>query len=137
MQLTNFVDYSLRSLMFLGSHSGKRCTVKEISEYYGISHNHIVKVIHRLSQLEYIITIKGKGGGIKLAPHTQNLKIGTLIEQIESSMELVECFNSKTNTCLITNFCQLKHYLYEAKAAFIDTLNQYTLEDAIQHWQKI
>ena len=66
MQLTQFTDYGLRSLMYLAVHSGKRCSVREIAEHYRISRNHLVKVIHRLAQLEYITSSKGKGGGIEL-----------------------------------------------------------------------
>jgi Rrf2 family nitric oxide-sensitive transcriptional repressor len=135
MQLTNFVDYGLRSLMYLAFQSDKLCTVKEISEYYDISHNHIVKVVHRLSQLGYITSSKGKGGGIKIAPHSFNLKIGDLIKELEPTMHLVECFNKDSNTCKITNFCQLKHYLYDANEAFIKSLNHYTLADAIKNWK--
>ena len=135
MQLTNFVDYSLRSLMYLAAKPGKLCTSKEISEYYGISHHHIVKVIHRLAQLGHLVSSKGKGGGIKLALPAESLKIGDLIKQLEPTMQLVECFNQDTNSCKISNFCQLKHFLHEANSSFIESLNHYTLKDAIKNWK--
>lgn len=132
MQLTNFTDYGLRSLMYLANQKNKVCNVKEISEYYGISRNHLVKVVHRLGQLGYIISSKGKGGGIRLACDPHNLKLGYLIKQLEPNMHLVECFNQKKNTCKIVNFCKLKHYLYEANQSFIKTLNNYTLADTFK-----
>lgn len=135
MQLTGFVDFGLRSLMYLASQPDKLCTVKEISEYYEISHNHIVKVVHRLAQLGYITSCKGKGGGIKINPDSLTMKIGDLIQQLEPTMHLVECFNKDKNTCKITNFCQLKHYLYEANESFIQSLNRYTLADSIKNWK--
>lgn len=132
MQLTTFTDYGLRSLMYLGLESGKLCSVKEIAEHYGISRNHLVKVVHRLAQLGYIVSSKGFGGGIKLAVNAMALRLGDLIQQLEPNMHLVECFNKATNSCTLTSNCQLKHYLHEANAAFIKTLNQYTLADVIQ-----
>ena len=132
MQLTAFTDYGLRSLMYLGIEPEKLCSVKEISEHYAISRNHLVKVVHRLAQLGYIASSKGKGGGIKLAIDATQLKLGDLVKQLEPNMYLVECFNKETNRCKITRTCQLKHYLYEANDAFIKTLNKYTLADAIQ-----
>ncbi len=131
MQLTSFTDYGLRTLMFLAAHPDRMSSVKEIAEHFDISRNHLVKVVHRLSQLTYIETVKGKGGGIKIAKDTTKLRLGDLISELEPNMNMVECFDPKTNTCRITQSCQLKHYLFEATTSYIDVLNQYTLADAI------
>jgi Rrf2 family nitric oxide-sensitive transcriptional repressor len=133
MQLTIFTDYGLRSLMYIAAHPTRLCSVKEIAEHYGISRNHLVKVVHRLSQLGYIASSKGKGGGIKLAKSPEKLKIGDLIRELEPHMQLVECFNKDTNTCRITSSCKLKHYLADADKAFTASLNRYTLADAVQN----
>lgn len=117
--------------MYLAAQPDRLCSVREIAEYYGISRNHLVKVAHRLSQLGYIQSTKGKGGGIKLAHDPSELKIGALIRALEPGMELVECFNPATSTCKITSSCQLKHFLFEANSAFVDSLNRRTLADAV------
>lgn len=132
MQLTIFTDYGLRSLMFLAANPDRLCSVKEISEHYGISRNHLVKVVHRLAQLGHIQSTKGKGGGIKLARKPETLKLGDLVRQLEPNMHLVECFNKDTNTCKITSACKLKHYLMDANEAFIATLNKHNLADTVR-----
>lgn len=131
MQLTMFTDYALRSLMFIASHPDRLSSVKEISEHYDISRNHLVKVIHKLATLGYIVTTKGKGGGLAMAKNPEDLRLGDLVQQLEANMDIVECFNKETNTCRIINSCQLKHYLMEANAAFVNTLNKYTLATCI------
>ncbi len=131
MQLTVFTDYGLRSLMYLAANPDKICSVREISEHYGISRNHLVKVVHRLAQLGYITSTKGKGGGIKLAKKSSTLKLGDLIQKLEPNMDLVECFDMKTNTCKVVSQCRLKHYLADANKVFIKTMNQHTLDDAV------
>lgn len=133
MQLTTFTDYGLRTLMYLAAHTDTRSSVKEIAEHYNISRNHLVKVVHRLSQLSYIKTTKGKGGGIKISKNAAKLRLGDLIAELEPHMNIVECFDSKTNTCRITDSCQLKHYLFEANQSFVETLNKYTLADTIKN----
>lgn len=133
MQLTSFTDYGLRSLMYLAACPDRLSSVKEVAEYYGISRNHLVKVVHRLAQLGYIETSKGKGGGIRLAQDAGKLQLGDLVNALEPNMNIVECFNNATNTCQITSTCQLKHCLYEASQAFTDVLNQYTLADVIKN----
>ena len=133
MQLTRFTDYSLLTLMYVAARSENLASVKEVADHYGISRNHLVKVVHRLSQLGYIKTTKGKGGGIKIAKDAENLRLGDLIKQLEPNMNMVECFDAKTNTCRITGSCQLKHYLFEATQDFINTMNKYTLADTMQN----
>lgn len=131
MQLSAFSDYGLRTLMYLAAVPDRHCNVREIAEHYGISRNHLVKVVHRLSQLGYIATTRGKGGGIRLAMSAQELRLGDLVEALEP-MQLVECFDHETDTCKITSVCGLKHYLYDANRAFLKSLNQHTLADTIQ-----
>ena len=132
MQLTSFTDYGLRTLMYLAEHPDRLSSVKEVSEYHSISRNHLVKVVHRLSQLGYIYSTKGKGGGIRIAQGMKKLRLGDIITNLEPNMYMVECFDEKTNTCKITSSCQLKHYLFEATKKFIETMNEYTLADAIK-----
>lgn len=131
MQLTVFTDYGLRSLMYLASKTDKRSSVRDIAEHYGISRNHLVKVVHRLAQLGYITSTKGKGGGILLAQDAAQMRLGDIVKRLEPNMDLVECFNPETNTCRIVSACRLKHFLADANKAFITTLNQHTLADAV------
>lgn len=130
MQLTTFTDYSLRAMMFMAQHNDRLCNVKEIAEFYDISRNHLVKVVHRLSQLGYVMTQKGKGGGIRLAAHAHGLKLGDLVAQLEPNMHLVECFGAD-NKCRITATCRLRHVLYDSQKAFLASLNAYTLADIL------
>jgi Rrf2 family nitric oxide-sensitive transcriptional repressor len=133
MQVTIFTDYGLRCLMFLSAQEeDKISSVREIADYYSISYNHLVKVVHQLSQLGHIISIKGKGGGLKLAPHARSLRLGDLVKELEPHMDLVECFDKETNSCKITASCELKHYFFEARESFIKSLNKHTLKDTLK-----
>ncbi len=131
MQLTQFTDYGLRSLMYLAAQPDRLCSVREIAEHYAISRNHLVKVVHRLAQLGYITSSKGKGGGVKLANQSNDIQLGDLIAALEPNMHLVECFNRETNTCTVVSACSLKHFLADANRAFLQDLNKHTLADAV------
>ncbi len=119
--------------MFLAGQPERLCNVREIAEHYGVSYNHLVKVVHKLAQLGYIESVKGKGGGIRLAKNAEKLKLGELVRALEPNMNIVECFDRETNTCRISNACDLKHYLFDAQKAFIASLDKYTLADTVKN----
>jgi Rrf2 family nitric oxide-sensitive transcriptional repressor len=75
MQLTLFTDYALRSLIFLAAHPERSSSVKEIAEHYGISRNHLVKIIHKMATLGLIETSKGKGGGVRLGHDPEAMRL--------------------------------------------------------------
>jgi Rrf2 family nitric oxide-sensitive transcriptional repressor len=130
MQLTQYSDYSMRVLLYLSQTPNEISTISEISDFYKISKNHLVKVVHRLAQLDYIVSIQGKGGGIKLAKNPNDIKIGEVLRQTEPNFYLVECFDEKTNRCVITQTCRLKGILHQGMEAFFKVLDQYTLQDS-------
>jgi Rrf2 family nitric oxide-sensitive transcriptional repressor len=129
MQLTFYSDYSLRVLLYLSQMPKDTATITEISDFYKISKNHLVKVVHRLAQLEFIISTRGKGGGIKLARSSDEITIGEVVRKTEPHFNLVECFDEKTNRCVITNACRLKGILHQGMEAFFKVLDQYTLAE--------
>lgn len=131
MQLTLFTDYGLRTLMYLAARPDSVASVKEVAEHYGISRNHLVKVVHRLATIGIIESSKGKGGGIKLAGDARHMKLGDIVRQMEN-LDIVECFDRETNTCRITENCRLKHFLFDASRAFIDSLNRHSLADTVK-----
>lgn len=132
MRLTNFCDYSLRVLIFLGM-KNDLSSVAEISEAYGLSKNHIVKVVHNLAKLGYIHSFQGRKGGIELAVRPEEINLGKIIKQIEPDFDLVECFNEVRNVCNISPACRLKGFLLQAKKAFLDSLGEYSLADIIKN----
>jgi Rrf2 family nitric oxide-sensitive transcriptional repressor len=131
MQLSKFGDYSFRVLVFAGT-KNDLCTTEEVSKAFDISRNHLVKVVHRLEQLGFLKTKKGKNGGFMLGMDPSKILVGKVFQEIEQNLDLVECFSNKTNQCRINGRCRLKGVLHEALEKFIEVLNQYTLKDLLQ-----
>ena len=129
MQLTFYTDYALRVLLYLSRMPNELSTITEVSEFYKISKNHLVKVVHSLAQLGFIISIQGKGGGIRLAKSPSEISIGEVVRKMEPNFCLVECFNLQTNHCVITHVCRLKGILSQGIEAFFKVLDNYTLAD--------
>ena len=131
MQLTTHTDYALRLLMYLAMHDTKEAaTVQDAARRYGISNNHLAKVAQNLVQHGYISGQRGRGGGLKLVHTPEETNIGELVRNIES-FNLVECFG-EGSMCKIQQACRLSEAINEAREAFIETLEKYSLADLIQ-----
>ena len=130
MRITKHSDYSLRVLMYLAAHPERSCTIKEISESYDISQNHLMKVVQQLAQLGFAKTVRGKNGGIWLGEPAENIFVGDVLNQLGEGSELVECISEEAN-CKITSLCELKHVFAKAQRAFFQTLNEYSLADIL------
>lgn len=129
MQLTQYTDYSLRVLVYLNLKREGRTTITELAEFYAISRNHLVKVVHHLARENFIRTQRGKNGGILLARSAERIRVGDVVRSTEPHFELVECFNLEKNTCVLAPDCHLKKILYEANRAFLEILDRYTIAD--------
>lgn len=131
MQLTRFTDYSLRVLIYLGTHPDSLATVAAIAGEHGISRHHLTRVVHQLGLKGYIETVRGKGGGFRLARQPRRIKIGDVVRDMESGFELAECFQPGNAACRLLPACALKPALAEAGRAFLSSLDQYSLADLL------
>ena len=131
MQLTLYSDYSLRVLIYLSLNRDRTSTISEIADFYQISRNHLVKVVHNLSQKGYINSTRGKGGGLVLAHTPESINIGTVIRDTEPNFHIVDCFNEETTSCSVEPLCKLKGILGSALGEFFKVLDQYTIADML------
>ncbi|MCM8537860.1 MAG: Rrf2 family transcriptional regulator [Lentisphaeraceae bacterium] len=131
MQLTLNTDYSLRVLLYVAERPDELISTKEISEFFQISNNHLVKVVNRLGKLGYLTLKRGRyGGGMSLSLKPEEINIGDVVKAVEP-LDIVECFNSEKNTCRISTNCRLKGLLGKAKMAFLKELKNKTLSDML------
>jgi len=131
MKLTRFTDYSLRVLIYLGLKENGRVTIREISDAYGISRNHLMKVVSLLTRLKYLDARRGPGGGIALARSPSEINVADVVRDMEDDLNLVECF-CDGGACVIKPMCELKTALNKALTAYLNTLEQYTLSDLLK-----
>jgi Rrf2 family nitric oxide-sensitive transcriptional repressor len=130
MRLTSMSDFSLRVLMYAGAMPRRLVTIEEIAEAYGISENHLMKVVHGLAQRGFIETVRGRGGGIRLARPAGDITVGAVIRAVEDDFALVECFRAD-NTCRITKVWRLRGALQQALGAYFDVLDNWTLAELV------
>ncbi len=136
MRLTNYTDYTLRTLIYLALTKGRLVTIAEISNHYSISEAHLNKVVHQLGLAGDIETTRGKGGGIRLIRPPEVIHVGEVVRRCETDMALVPCFDVQ-GSCAIEPECVLQNAIQGALAAFFKELNRYTLADLIAPRRKL
>jgi len=131
MHLTQFSDYSLRLVIYLACHPEEVVSAEEVSQAFGISRHHLVKVVQTLTHLGVVEAQRGRGGGMRLAMRPSEIKVGWLIRRTEPHFHLLECFDPETNTCPIAPACGLKGLLHRAQKAFLGVLDEYNVEQLL------
>jgi len=137
MELSRFSDYSLRVLMYTAAREHEKVTLGELAAVYRISQHHLVKIVHYLGKLGYLQNRRGRSGGIRLGQPPEQIRIGDVIRHTETHFNLAECFNPTTNMCRLSPGCRLKGVFQEAKQAFLDVLDHYTLDDLLKNGEPI
>lgn len=137
MQLTTHTDYALRTLIALGLCAPDKMTATEIGTAYGISVNHLLKIIQRLAELEYVETLRGKTGGVRLAKPPEEIVIGRLVREVENDLGVVACLRQGGEPCVIDGSCRLRGVLDLATQAFLTVLDSYTLTDILRPKTKL
>jgi Rrf2 family nitric oxide-sensitive transcriptional repressor len=136
VQLTRYSDYSLRVLIYLAVDPDRLVTIESIAQSYDISKAHLMKVVHQLGLGGYLETVRGRGGGLRLARRPEEIRIGDVVRATEGNMALVECFDPASSQCVIEPVCGLRSLLSEALTAFLTVLDGYTLADLVARRRK-
>ncbi|AUC98168.1 MULTISPECIES: Rrf2 family transcriptional regulator [Bradyrhizobium] len=129
MRLTSFTDFALRALMRLAGEPDRSFATGEIAAEFGISRNHLAKVVRDLAETGFIATQRGAGGGFALARPAETITLGQVVRALEGGSALVECFRDDGGDCMLLPRCRLKARLAAAREAFMRELDGTTLAE--------
>jgi Rrf2 family nitric oxide-sensitive transcriptional repressor len=127
MKLTSYTNYALRALQLAALKSPDLVRVDDVAKIHGLSRPHIMKVVHELGKADYLETVRGRGGGFRLARPTEEIIVGDVVRITEGPLDVVECFNPEKNTCPLIGICFLSRKLQEATAALMAVLDDLTI----------
>ena len=131
MRLTVFSDYTLRVLMYLALDRTRLATIPDIATAFGISQNHLTKVVHQLARAGVVESVRGKGGGVRLARAPEEIRLGQIVRASEGDAPIVECLSGDPSACRIAPVCRLSAILVHAFEALYDSLDRYTVADLV------
>ena len=138
MRLTQWTDYSLRVLMYCAQCESQQtvATIKSIADQHGISKSHLTKIVMTLAAGGYLLTTRGRGGGIRLGRPASQIVLGEVVRKTETDFQMVECFGDVPSSCALMPACYLKQILAEALGAFLAKLDGVTLADLMSTTQE-
>lgn len=129
MQLSKFTDYALRILMHLAVAEKSLMTTRQVANIHDAKYNHLAKVTQWLVREQYVVSIRGRSGGLRLAKPSESINIGTIVRSLEVQTDLVECMQSDGGNCILSPDCKLTFALKDAQNAFFESLDTVTLAD--------
>ncbi|MEH0198651.1 Rrf2 family transcriptional regulator [Caulobacter sp. CCNWLY153] len=124
MKLTRYTDYAVRTVIYLANNDGRLASIAEIARAYDISQNHLMKVVQQLAAAGFVETVRGRGGGLRLARPADQVNVGALVRETEGGFDLVDC-----SSCVAAAGCGLPRMLAEATRAFLAVLDGYSVAD--------
>lgn len=136
MRLTLMTDYALRLLLFVAQRPERLCTIAEVAQAHAISEAHLMKVTHELARQGWLVTVRGKGGGMRLAREPEQINLAEVVEHCEESIAVIDCLaEGYTGDCPLMPRCTLRSVLRGAQRAFLDHLAAFSLQDLVQSRQ--
>lgn len=131
MNLSKFTDYSFRTLIYLSNNNKALYTVEELSKNLNISENHTKKIVHALAKEGYILSTKGRSGGIKLAKSPTSINLKEVLLFCEDFSKVIECKKNSTYCTYNSERCLIKNIVNVATEKFIEEFNNYSLQDVL------
>lgn len=131
MQLSKFTDYAFRMLIYLAKNEERISVIDEMSDELNISKHHLKKIVNKLAKTEYIISLKGRNGGLRLGVEPKEINLGNVLVLTEENLNLVSCMGNSDMCPLIKDDCKLKVVISKSLNTFIKEISKYTLEDIL------
>lgn len=130
MLLNRRTGYAVIVLMYLAIQDQRTVTISEVSRQLRISRNNLTKICHHLVRLGYVHSVRGKGGGIRLARAADSIKLRDIVVQTEATFEIIDC---RKRLCPLAGSCLLKEALMESRDGFLEVLSCYTIADLVRN----
>ncbi len=137
MHLTVRSNHAMRLMMYCAMKHGRIAPVSEIARACNMSEAHLAKIANRLSAAGFVATVRGRGGGVRLARPPEDIPVGAVVRTTEMSACLIECLDLDTNTCPLVTACKFRGVVQRALQAFLRVLDDCTLADLIHEGEDL
>lgn len=125
--------YALRVMIDLAEHnSGEYITLMDIAQRQEISEKYLEGIVSALSRSGFLSTLRGRGGGYKLAHAPECYTVGSILKLTENSLVPVACLEPGAKPCSRAAECRTLPMWTKLGKMIDDYLESVTLADLIQ-----
>lgn len=107
MKISTKGRYAIRVMIDISEHNtGEYIPLMDIAKRQEISEKYLESIVAVLSKNDYLISLRGKGGGYKLARKPEEYTVGEILKLTEGSFAPVACLEKKPNKCEKASQCK-------------------------------
>lgn len=133
MKISTKGRYAVRLMIDLAEHNnGEFVTLMDIAERQEISEKYLESIVSILSKNGLLISLRGKGGGYKLAKDPDYYTVGSILRLTEGSLAPVSCMEGDTNSCNRASHCQTLEMWEGLNKLINDYFNGITIADLVR-----
>ncbi len=114
MKLSSKARYGLKAMCELAIHYDEVVSISHIAESTKTSEAYLEQLMAILKKADLIISVRGAGGGYKLAKSPQDISVGEIIRALEDDLKFVDCIDEP---------CENKCKCYSVWQKLYDTIN--------------
>lgn len=130
MMISTKGRYALRVMIDLAEHQADGyIPLKEIAERQEISEKYLESVLKVLVRENFLIGLRGKGGGYKLSRAPEQYTVGSILRLAEGGLAPVSCLEPHASVCPRQGECRTLPLWREFDRVINDFLDSYTIAD--------
>lgn len=139
MKLSTKGRYGLRALIDLALYSeNETVSIASISSRQNISESYLEQLIAKLRKAGFVVSVRGAGGGYKLAKPAEEISVGDILRALEGSLDPVECPGLKEeSSCGGSEFCVTKYVWQRINDSINQTVDEIRLDQLVEESRKV
>lgn len=138
MKISTKGRYAVRVMIDLSEHnSGEFIPLADIAERQGISEKYLEAIVSVLSKNGCLISLRGKGGGYKLARQPGEYTVGEILKLTEGPFAPVACLEKNQNECERVSQCKTVKMWKGFEKVMNDYFDNITIADLLSEGQDI
>jgi len=138
MKLSTKGRYGLRALIDLAMYSeDEAVSIASIAARQNISESYLEQLVGKLRNAGLVVSIRGAGGGYKLAKRAQEISVGDILRALEGNLKAVECPGIKEeNGCQSADLCVTKYVWQKINDSITYAVDDMKLDQLIEESKK-
>lgn len=130
--------YGLRAMFELAKAYGEGPqSIKNISTAQSLSEQYLEQIFHKLKGAGLVKSVRGAGGGYKLAADPGDISVGNVLVALEGELVPAECVGDDATRCENEPVCTTHIIWQRIYEGFTGVVNSITLRDMVDDYNRM